>query len=504
MKKAERYISIAFLAYFVVFVILHIINLDRIPLVWFDEVMGLDPAVNAIFKEGYQSRIWPQTGTENGFMAYLPVRFLFHMLHLLLLPFEVFWMRIPWAIYFFTSAYILYLTSKAQNKTKWLVLLVVFLFINDRTVFEVARSMRVDALSLMFSVLLYYCFYKRLFHWQMLLSSLLVFIHPNLWMIALVLFLDASFKWNRTKDAPIAKPNAWWLIPIGLLVLYGWSINFNINGLYTQLFEHGSDHSASGGLITRIGDHFYTRFWPYYLTQPWMPFIIYGALIMSVFKIWNRKYNALHIAVLATHLYWLLALAPFYRYNAVLLLLSMICLLPELQKMKWNKRSQAFSLLLLILMPINTLAIHSLALSERSNRDPKQVVNWLKNELGEENCLVFGHDVTYYAVATDMNKDYMMFNLQPTKFSFEDYDAVYAFLGDYPDSFAHVFNDLPRLYFPEGKARSNLAHIISQIFNKPSYAGLMLYRVESKEDFELILEKMDKDNRSRKAKKSSH
>ena len=503
MKKAERYISIAFLLYFLLFLLLHFLNLDRIPLVWFDEVMGLDPAVNAIFKEGYVSRIWPQTGTEETFMAYLPLRFIFHMFHLLLLPFEVFWMRTPWAIYFIVSAYLLYRTAKAEIKAHWLVLLIVFLFINDRTVFEVARSMRVDALSLMFCGGLFYAYTLKKLNWQLVLSTLLIFIHPNLWMIALVFFLDASFAKNKSNSIPLAYPNLWWLLPIAMLLLYGWSISFNIQGLYTQLFEHGSDHSASGGLGARIIDHFYTRFWPYYLRQAWMPLIVYGALLVSVWRIWNRQYKAIHWAVLITHLYWLAVLAPFYRYNAVLLLLSILCLIPELRQVSWSKMSLVSVVMLLLLMPINTLAIHGLALSERSERDPSQVIDWLQSELGDENCLIFGHDVAYYGVAKDSNKDYMMFNLPPDKFDFDQYDKVYALLGEYPDSLGHLFHELPKIYFPESRVKPGLAHLISIKFNRPTYSGLMLYQLENKDDFFEILAYMDKANREQKAQKES-
>lgn len=487
----KKYLLYFLWLYIIGYTILLIFNLEFIPLVWFDEVMGLDPAVNLVFKDGFTSKIWPQTGTEDAFMAYLPVRFIFHSFHLSELPFTVFWQRLPWAVYFLCSiGFIIY--AARVNKLEWILALVVgFIFMNDKTVFEVARSMRIDPLSLMLLAFTGLAYFKQKYILQAILSSILVFVHPNLWFIALILFFDASIKWNKKKPRKALMPNVLWIFPLCFFALYLYSIDLQVDLLYTQLFEHGSEHSASGGILDRLKDHFYSRFWPYYISQPYMPLIIYTGLGSSIYQIIKKRQNALDIALVGTHLYWLFVLAPFYRYNAVLLTITILSLLPHLSRIKLNSYSLGFILLLCLIHPANVMARHAMAIAQQNERDPKPVLAWLNTELENKNCLIYGHDVAYYAVATKRHQDYMMFNLLPPKHNYKDYDEVFFLSSDssLDQGLLHVSTYHPE----ETKAPAFLKKLF---YGKPTYSSLYLFKLESEEAFDQNLKKLDENNES--------
>lgn len=485
----KRYVLFFLWIYLIAYTVLLLLHLDKIPLVWFDEVMGLDPAVNLVFKDGYRSMIWPQTGTEDHFMAYLPVRFIFHSAHLSSLPFTVFWQRLPWVLYFLTSVVLILWAARTQTSDWSVILLLAFLFINDKTVFEVARSMRVDPLSLMFLAFTAVVYFKQKYIVQSVLASILVFIHPNLWWIALVLFFDAAIKYNNLKKRRYFVPNLLWISPLFFLAVYLWSIDLNVDALYTQLFEHGSKHSAEGGIANRLKAHLFDRFWPYYKTQPYMPLFILFGLISAVYRTVKKKAQVWDLALIGTHIFWLLILAPFYRYNAVLLLLTIISLLPYLPKLKENIYAFGFVVLFILIHPANVMARHAMAITQSQERDPKPVLSWLQDELTEEKTLIFGHDIAYYAVAKDRQKDYMMFNLLPTKFDYADYNKVMVLSSD------SIMLDEVHFVSKYHSLASRSQSLFKEAFmSKPTYRELYLFEVRSKSAFERCLEFLDERN----------
>ena len=487
----KKQLTFLYILYFVLFVFLLFLNVDRIPLVWFDEVMGLDPAVNLIFKDGFHSKIWPQTGADQHFMAYLPMRFVFHSIHLLVLPFEVAWMRVPWLIYFLIAAFVL-LKSAKHYSAHWLIaFFVCFLFINDKTVFEVARSMRLDSISMLFIALCLYNYIKERYVLQALFATVLIFIHPNLWVVALFMFFDASFKVNREKSIQQFMPNALWLMPILSFALFFISISFDFNALYVQLFEHGSEHTAEGGLSSRLYNHFIARFWPYYNTQPYMPLLIYAALFRSAYRIIRKECSSLDLIVVLTHLYWILLLAPFYRYNAVLVLISIFSLLPLLTQLKLNRTSYAVILLFLMIHPLNVLARHSVALLQREERNPQPLVDWLQTEIGDKKAIIMGHDLAYYAVAKSRSVDYMMFNLNHDKFDLNDYNAFYILTNE---QLPIKTTSAPKVY---STSIVNLHHKLDYRLRRiPTYRSMYLYEVRDSNQYLQIKEYLDDANYS--------
>lgn len=485
----KRFLLLFFWIYLVAYALLLLLNLDKIPLVWFDEVMGLDPAVNLVFKDGFRSMIWPQTGTEDRFMAYLPLRFMFHSLHLSTLPLEVFWQRIPWAVYFILSVFFIAWSVRTQHADWRIILLVAFVLINDKTVFEVARSMRVDPLSLLFIALTALAFFKKKFVLQGVLSSIIVFIHPNLWPFALILFVDAYMKVNKVNKRKALLPNLLWLIPILFTTLYLWSIDMRVDMWYTQMFEHGSKHSAAGGILERLEAHFIDRFWPYYNTQVYIPLIIYFGLFASIFRLVKKKGSSLDVALVCTHLFWLVVLAPFYRYNAVLMYLTALTLIPHIPKLKENTYAIGLLVLFILVHPANVMARHAMAITQSNERDPKPVLSWLKSELNNEKVLLFGHDIAYYAVAKDREKDYMMFNLLPPKHSFEDYQKVLVLTTDS----LHI-DGVVQLSRYSSK-ETNSPSILKEVFmSKPTYAKLYLSEVKNQKAFYKCLSYLDSEN----------
>lgn len=490
MKKG---LAIAYVVYFALFIFLLFFNLDRLPLVWFDEVLGLDPAIQWVFNHSYSSRIWPQTGTEDHFMAYLPMQFIFHAGHLLILPFEVYWIRLPWAIYFLIAALILFFIAKQHSKNWFIAILVCFIFIHDKTVFEVARSMRVEPISFLFIGLCGLAYYNKKSVLLAIFSTTLVFIHPNLWMLALVLFLSASAQFNgKLSLKGSIKPNWLWLIPLLACIGFLYSISFNLSDLYTQLLEHGRQHTASGSITSRLNAHFIGRFWPYYTTQPWMPLLMLFALIRSLVILAKRKGNALDVALVLTHVYWIGLLAPFYRYNAVLLFISLLSLMPILSKIKQTENLHWISLALLLLMPFNVMARHLTALAQREQRGPKPVIDWISGELAQQGkTLVIGHDVAYYAIALDPSKQYMMFNLSDAKINWASYDSYYAVLTD---SLADYSSRIKSRYVVDKEV--GLKFLEPYFRHLPNYSKMYLYKIPNESEMKMLMKYLDKQNTS--------
>ncbi|MBR9860371.1 glycosyltransferase family 39 protein [bacterium] len=491
----QSVLAFIFSAFFLVYVILLLLDFHLMPTVWFDEVMGLDPSVNAVFGDGFKSRIWPQEGTEERFMAYMPLRFWVHRIVLSIVPFTVFWVRLPWIIFGLTAFALFYFAIKRESLNWFLAAVFTLILMNDRVIFETLRSMRVDALAyLVLATVLFFWSRKQVLGIA-LSSCLLVLVHPNLWWIAFCFYSYALIKAfiNTEPRVKASKRVLVLLSPVltGIALLF--YINFDIAMFMSQLLEHGRMHQMQGGFFQRFSDHFISRFWPYYNRQPWTPIIIYTALAYAVYRLIKKDFNTLFIALTGTHIYWLLFLAPYYRYNGVLIFISIIVLIHWLRS--WDRTFILHPVLLILLIAISSVEVgvrHIIALSQYSERNPKPAISWVENEMNkaEGTVLMFGHDLAFYPCAIAPFADYMLFNTSPEKFEFDQYNHHWYLSSEKMD-FVGVN------LFSEYHIRSNeLGDLLYDKFDLQTYRNMYLYEVETKPSYLQLLDRLNADNKT--------
>ena len=476
--------------YFLAYTVLLLFDLQLIPLVWFDEVMGLDPAVNFVYGDGLQSSIWPQTGTEEQYMAYLPMRFWVHIINLSLVPVNVYLYRLPWVLFSLAALFLIYKTFRAMSLPLVLSLFLVFFVANEQVFFEMTRSMRVDPLAYL---LLAACIFSRSSgrHLaQALLSIALVFVHPYVWLIALVSFSDAIASLLKSADKRKAKLIVVGLFGVSMLTAFLNYIHFDFQLFFSQLFEHKDLHDADGGLLSRLQAHFIGRFFTdFSKLQFFVPFVYYLAFIMAVYDLLKRNWNTLAMMLVGTHLYWLITLAPFYRYNGILLIVSVVYLAGKLAHIKeigWNFSLAIPMILFCIFFSAEVMGRHAMAINLYKFRDPKPVLTWLNSNLSKEDqkTLIFGSNVAYYATIGHQNREYMLYNSAPEKFNFADYDEVLCLSHD-------------TLNQPELKLVSerHLKYVTLTALGTdlPNYRNLYLYKIDSEEDYKELLNRLLED-----------
>lgn len=484
-------IALIFLgSYLALYSVLLFYNLHLIPLAWLDEIMGLDPAIQLLQGNGFSSYLWPQIGSENIFLAYLPLQGMAHFLQQSVLPFDIYWVRFPWACYLLIGAFILYKTLRVEGYSLLLSLGIIILLINEKSLFETTRGVRIESLMfLLIGITLYAKAYGRN-HLQVLAVSILLFSHPNIWPFCLVLFMDASIKYNTeatSLTAKVFKPNILWLYPTTFLLAFLLYIDFDVNSLTSQLVHQGSDHASSGNFWDRCMSHFYTRFWPYYLTQPWIPMIIYSALIGSIWTTIRRNWDALSLSIVLTHIVWLIILGPFHRYNPILVIISVLWCSNWLINQSIPRGAVLWKWVfsfVLVLSTVDVLSRHAMAIAQRKERNPYPVIEWLQNEVPQnERYLITGHDIAYYAIANDSNGAYFIYNIPPYKYNFENYDR-YLIISDSQWSGASTISQY--------QLQSDR---LSEMFNSKTYKKLNLQEVQSAKEYRIILERMDSNNR---------
>jgi hypothetical protein len=140
--------------------LLGLINLDRLPIAWNDEIQNLDPAFVWHHTHQFRSPLWPNPGAEFHFLSYPPLIEAWHCLWLFFgkspwiirLPFLIFHLLTILLLHRFLLTNVLRSISHPQ---RWALLLTaIFLF--DKSTGEIARSLRVETLILLlFSLLIF-------------------------------------------------------------------------------------------------------------------------------------------------------------------------------------------------------------------------------------------------------------------------------------------------------------------------------------------------------------
>lgn len=430
--KAQDILKYSLLFYFLLYGALALFNLDRIPVAWIDETYFLDPPIQFLKTGELCSKIWPQEGTEKFFFAHMPMISVVHILNLSIVPWEIFYVRLPFLIIFVVAVCFYYKWLKEGWKLDGLwCLIIVFFFINDKFTGEAQRSVRTEAIELMLmSIVFWRVSTSKNALWTIFFLSLMTLTHPKLWAVVAVLLLYIC--WEHRKVTTVSAFLAIFLLPILLFLAWG---NFDVLLLKNQLLPHAAEHSSSAsGIGHKLYGHFIERFWPSYKTQPYVIVIFAFSLfysVRSIMKKWTLKDNLVEWCFLATNLYWFFVLGPFARYDPILLFFSYaICGKNSYVFVEGWMRSRKGLIAFLILFPVVSfvfLSRQGAAILQRSERDFSKVSLWYDRFfLGKRDksiLLVNDASCHYYAI-NHPNLEYSsVFSIH--KFHFAQYDEVY-------------------------------------------------------------------------------
>lgn len=434
-EKNDKWLSRAWYAYLIFYFGLVIFNLDLIPVAWLDETFGLDPAINLVRAGSYTSKIWAHPGTEQVFLAYLPFIQLYNAAFLLILPAEIFWVRLPYILAFVVALIFLWKIFRKQQGLSLLTAIVLMvLFMNDKGIYESLRSFRSEVLELMLMAPAIYFFmqHKKPVLVAFLLS--MVFLtHPSLWVFVGILMLYLFF---RTDVKTKITTSIVFALPILAFLVYA---GFDFAALKSQLIDHGGEHMAKGNLLI---DHFVTRYWPFYKLQPWVLLLnlfITGYCVYIIYKEKSIKNRPLEVAFLLTSAYWLFILAPLYRYNTPNILL-MFVLLPQplllLKQRYYNGLSSKAKFRLIavggvvllpfaILVEFPFLSRNAAAIVQREERNPDKAIEWLDKHFDDrKKILLVENSIAHYYSLQHENVDFALV-YSVYKYNFADYDEVY-------------------------------------------------------------------------------
>ena len=90
-----------------IYLIAGLVNLDRLPIAWNDEIQNLDPALVWHHTGKYCSPLWPNPGAESKFLSYPPLLEAWHCLWLYFGQ-SVWIVRFPFLIFHLLTALLLY------------------------------------------------------------------------------------------------------------------------------------------------------------------------------------------------------------------------------------------------------------------------------------------------------------------------------------------------------------------------------------------------------------
>lgn len=414
-----------------VFALPVLINLAQVPVAWLDETMNLDPAVQWHLKGTFSSALWPNQGAEQKFMCYLPLVEWFHMLNLQYLPWELFWVRLPFLLLFLLAAFSFYLLLNQVWKLHpaWSLLLLAMLLF-DKAVFEILRSVRSETLELTLLSLWLFLNFKHPKHLAVpILAGLLFMAHPKLWpAIGAGMLFQLPHWWGTFR---------FWLAPMlfaaPTLAYFLW-LDAPFTAWWQQLQGQAAMHGAS---TSKLYDHVVARYWPYFKEQPWMPLLHVCTWIPAIrlARVHGRTLQAMPAWMwMLQDLTWLLILAPHHRYLPPHHLLMYVVLAQWLllEKLPWKKSYRLVLLPVAFLMVLPYSGRMALGILQREERDPERVLQWLERELppGQHGrTLVIGHSIAHYYLLRhrDTNMHFAL-EIYPQKFWFRDYDRVY-YLG---------------------------------------------------------------------------
>ncbi len=463
-----------------------LLNLNKVPIAWIDEVMNIEPAWQFLQGNGFIGKMWPHAGTENVFLAYLPFTSFLHLIDLSLFPNELFFTRILWVISlgitcFYTFKYIVarYMTMES------VIYFILCVLVLDEGINNSMRNGRVEmpAIAIM-SALFYLTIRNKRPSVQAVLISLLFITHPGLYPIAIIFAINIL-----TKKASPLKRVQYILSILFFPLIYLNLAHFDFQNIYQQLVLHGREHDQTAVQGNPFYLHFIERFWPIYKYQPYMiiaNIIMHVSCVYSIIFRWNPRHQLLEWSYILTSIFWFFVLAPFYRYTSVLSFMMFLHLPFLAQRIfslfgflkfslkELNKLKIAFIFLVLTLISAPFLVRHATTFTQWKERDESAVYTWLDQTLvpstTKKNLIIDEAIGFYYS----MNHPQFEFTLPYSlhKINMVDYEHVYYL----------SFRDAPKLsklistYTVENPNRISIGD--KKII---TYQGLNLYEVPNQE-----------------------
>lgn len=464
-----------------------LLNLNKVPIAWIDEVMNIEPAWQFLQGNGFIGKMWPHAGTENVFLAYLPFTSFLHLIDLSLFPNELFYTRILWVISlgitcFYTFKYIVarYMTMES------VIYFILCVLVLDEGINNSMRNGRVEMPAIaMMSALFYLTIRNKRPSVQALLISLLFISHPGLYPIAIIFAINILTK----KASPLKRVQ--YIVTIFFFpFIYLYLANFDFHNIYQQLVVHGREHDQTAVQGNPFYLHFIERFWPIYKYQPYMiivNIIMHVSCMYSIIFRWNPRNQLLEWSYILTSIFWFFVLAPFYRYTSVLSFMMFLHLPFLAQRIfslfgflkfslkELNKVGIAFIFLVLSLISAPFLIRHTTTFTQWKERNEYNVYEWLDQSLVQSTTikknLIIDEAIGFYYV---MNKAHYEFTLPYSlhKINVSDYEHVYYL----------SFRDAPKLstlistYSVENPSRIKIGD--KKII---TYQGLNLYEVPNQE-----------------------
>ena len=378
-----------------IYLIAGLVNLDRLPIAWNDEIQNLDPALVWHHTGKYCSPLWPNPGAESKFLSYPPLLEAWHCLWLyfgqsvwiIRLPFLVFHLITALLLYRFvvhllsapaSTSYLFIIASYRKQPEPFsikiieqLALLITALFLFDKSTGEIARSLRVET-PIMLLLTLFISTAPKLIHQckfhvppflGLCLGSLAI-AHLYTWPLV---FIAAALIVNHfihyQKQSSFTHGSTFLIGLIAPITIFWLVVQPEWHDLTTQLFMQAEDHSGSS-VGSNLYGFFIGRFIPYYIEQPYtlLLHLLYwlAALRLLILfydprpNLWRtffktpKKYffNSFDTTLLIPILYLSFAiptaifLTPQHRYYPVQHLLGLLVIAVYLQNFKpqlpWN------------------------------------------------------------------------------------------------------------------------------------------------------------------------
>ena len=473
------------LVYLITYLALTVLTLARIIIPWVDEVMNVEPGFNLYSFGSLTSNLFPFEGAQEKFLAYLPVTPLVHYLGLLIFPKTVFWVRFPIFLMFAISIWLWFKLVKDEFKLEGAVLfLLILLFIQDESILRQLRGTRVEITEVF---LLLSALFLGLRTKKPVLSAiplgLLLITHPKVWFLAPIGLFFMVLKTRKIWEKQLGIL----LFSLPMLLWLAFA-DFNFEAIQTQLFAHGEEHLAQGNLFF---GHFIERFLPNYLAQPWMFVMHLAAIVFASIRLVKKpfeKESMFSWMLLVTSAFWFLKLAPFVRYNPILIVLILLVLIVEFNSNKERIKGyfQSFFGVMVLafwmfLLVTPFLYRNMVAFSQWKERDSQLMLEYLEDEINpNEKTLILDGEIGFYAAMNNPNLDFrLLYTLNTT--SFTDYDKVYLLTTreEYSSLFINPKTDFKDVFEAEFPSRRG-------IVADGNFKGYKLFEVPNEETYQKL------------------
>jgi hypothetical protein len=421
--------------------------------------------------------MWPNPGATEQFASYPPLVHHWHRLMLTLLPLKPYWVRLPFLLVTALSLWALFNFLKRFDTQAFLALGLTLLFAWDRSVFEIARSVRVEPLAM--ALVIAYAWGLRSIFLRSVILCLLPACHLLLAPLALALFIFEWIQYANIKDRTLLMTAA---LTIGIYLLYHY--NWNISNAYHQM-SYQIDKHRSSLASNAWNEVIYT-----YKQAPAQALFFFAAILGLIYRQISMKQHNFWLYALMLYILTLMTAQPLHRYWPMAWLLLTLALAPSLnQTPKWL-------LGIGILALFNGAALYSArhfsALADRPARLSKPALAWLDQQLksAPNGSLITGSALAAYAAYQNPNLEYGMPDyLQTFHHPRKPINQVYVL------DFGTGHRGPDTLRLPSavclGTYKTSPAWSIAGFQNWPgeSYQGMKLYRLNNPEDWVHLMPK---------------